>query len=275
MARLLRIYRSCLPAFCAVVLLAAACGGGDPAGVATTSAPTTSEFVDPVPINAIQGAAKAEIVETLRSSVDALYAMPVRIETTLVEDGVPVEGAARIDRVRGLADSTEKRTVDGATITTRNVLAEGRAFLKSTTGPEAEAALTFTELGYEPFGPEFLDQAFTAFGRLGPSLDRIVMLLEELPFAAQTRSLGGGEELSVVVSPFAIADFYARTGLEAVGGRIDPQPTRFSFRIEEGILTGIVADGTHFHDGEALEVSAAIMFTPISPFEVERPDVEE
>lgn len=62
--------------------------------------------------------------------------------------------------------------VANTAITTRKVLVDGRAFLKSDTGPEAAAALAFTEVSYEPFGPDLLDEAFTAFGRIGPSLDR-------------------------------------------------------------------------------------------------------
>ena len=61
--------------------------------------------------------------------------------------------------------------VANTAITTRKVLVDGRAFPKSDTGPEA-AALAFTEVSYEPFGPELRDEAFTAFGRIGPSLDR-------------------------------------------------------------------------------------------------------
>jgi hypothetical protein len=199
----------------------------------------------------------------------------VHIETQLNEEGTSVIGDARIDRVRGLADSTEIRTVaEDAAITTRKVLVAQRAFLKSVAGPEADAALSFTEVDYEPFGPELIDESYTAFGRIGPSLDRIVMVIDELPIDAQITVQDGSEEVAVNLSPFAIAEYYATTGLEAVGGRIEAEPTRFVFRIEDGVLTGIVADGVHFHDGEALEVTATISYTPIPSFGVELPETD-
>jgi len=264
-------------------LMTTACAGGGAAGGNQPATPTRSATTsggdpisgDPVAIEPVAETTRRQVVDTLRRAVDTLYAAPVQIETQLDEEGVAVTGDARVDRTSGVAESVESRTLGpDAAITTRKVVVDGRAFLKSTTGPEAEAAIAFTELGYEPFGRELLDEAYTAFGRIGPSLDRIVLLLEELPFEATITALDTGTEISVTLSPLSIFDFYAETGLEGVGGTVEPDETRLAFRIEDGVLSGIVADGTHFHDGEALAITAAIVYTPIAPFVVAVPETE-
>jgi hypothetical protein len=261
----------------ALAMLAASCGGTAATEGASTSLTTTtpSEFVDPVAIAGVDDATRAEIVATLRAAIDALYAQPLTIDLEMDEEDEPVTGTIRVDRHAELVDSVEVRpTGPDSAITSRKIVVDGRAFLKSTTDAASEAALAFTEIAYEPFAPDLLDEAFTAFGRIGPSLDRWVLLLEDVPFDARTTELAGGVEISVNMSPFAIFAYYAESGLEAVGGEVHPAPTQIAFRIEEGVLRDVVAGGTHFHDGEALEIVAAISYTPIEPFALDPPSTD-
>lgn len=263
--------------------VSAACDGGTEPAAETIADSTTAADVgsdappeDPISIDDVDGATRRDIIATLRGSVEALYAGPVRIDAVLDEEGTPTVVEARVDRGAELAEVREVRSPSpDVSITTQRVVIDGRAFFKSTTGPEAEAALDFTEVTFERSGRETLDDSFTALGRLGPSLERIIELLEELPFDAQITEGETGLEISVVMSPFAIYDYYAETGLEAVGGNVPQQPTRFAFLLDDGMLLGIAADGTHFHDGEALDIEASVTFEPIEPFTLEIPPLQE
>jgi len=263
-----------------LALVAAACGD-DPAQSATDSAsavvsatPTTR--VDPVPIADVDVATRTEILEDLRSAVAALRSGPVEIALEMDEDGEPRSATVRVDRGQMLlAGEWLAPTARGAVITTRHVVVDDRFFLKSTTSAEAEAALDFTELPLDPVGTELIEAVFTGYGRLSPSLDRILLLVEELPFAARVTDFDGGKEISVVMSPIAIYNYYGENRLESVGGAVPTEPTQLAFRIEDGVLVGIVAGGTHFHDGEALEVSATVAFTPIDAFALEVPPIQE
>lgn len=274
--------RSVVVAVVALAMATIACSddaGGDPtssAAPATTGGvETTPTSADPVAIEEADEATQARVVSELATAFEAVQSQPVEISIEMVEEDEPRTATVRIDKPMGLLDATLIQFgPGGSAVTTRNVLVEGRAFLKSTTGPEAEAALDYTELPYASLGPDLLDEVFAGYGRIDKSLDRIVLLLESVPFAAQIVESEGRTEISVIMSPFAIYDFYGTSGLEAVGGSVPAEPTRLAFVVEAGVLRGLVADGTHFHDGEALEVAATITYTPIDPFSLEVPPIE-
>ena len=151
----------------------------------------------------------------------------------MVEEGEPRSAVDRVDAGEQLLEShLVAELAGGSEVNTRHVIVDGRAFLKSTTSAEAEAALDFTELPFDPIGAELLDEVFVGYGRIDKSLDRILVLLENVPFAAQITPVDNGTEISVVMSPSAIAEYFAATGLEAVGGAVPPgaHPTRLSHR---------------------------------------------
>ncbi len=260
----------------AIGAVACSSGEGSTASSTTISPETAVTQPDALAVADVDAATRSRVIDELSAAVAAVRAFPVEITTEMLEDGEPRTGSARVDPPGELLDSLLVAPLSsGSAVTTRHVVVDGRAFLKSTTSAEAEAALDFTELPFEPIGAELLEEVYAGYGRIDKSLDRILTLLENVPFAARVTPLDNGTEISVVMSPRSIADYYAATGLEAVGGTIPPERTQLAFRIDDGVLRGLVAGGTHFHDGEALVVSATIAYTPIDPFTLEVPPTED
>lgn len=259
-----------------VSILAVSCGDDRsattevaPSGVTATTRP------DPLAIEPVDAGTRARIVDELREAIDALYAEPVEISLEMSDGGEPETAIVRVDRGAGLLDGTWIDPLgDGSAVKTRHVVVDERVFLKSTTSPEAEAGLDFTELPYVGIGPDLFDEVYAGYARVNKTLDRNLVLLENVPFAGQITEEGTTTEISVVMSPFAIFDFYGESGLETVGGSVHPEHTQLTFRIEGGVLRGFDAEGVLFHDGEALELSASIVFEPIDPFTVDIPPIE-
>lgn len=269
----------------AVVIVCTACSTTttEPAAPVTTEQPPPAAdqvqpatAADPLAVDDVDEATRERVVADLTAAVANLQAQPVEISFEMTEDGEPRSGLVRVDRSARLLEGVFLSPLPGGSVvTTRHVVVEDRAFLKSTTGAEAEAALDYTEFPVDPIGADLLDEVFAGYARVETSLDRIIHLLENVPFAAEVTAPGNGTEISVIMSPRSIAEYYSATGLEAVGGAIPSERTRLAFRIEDGVLRAVVADGTHFHDGEALSVAASILYTPIEPFTLEIPPLEQ
>lgn len=264
--------------FCLAVA-APACGdgeGSEPTVVPTTGAAVSTTAADPLAVDDVDAATRERVLAELGAAIEGLQSTPVEITIEMIEDGEPRTATARVDQSAQLLEAVRVAPLEGGgAVTTRNVVVDGRVFLKSTTGPEAEAALDYTELPFEPLGVDLLEEVFTGYARINKTLDRILLLLESVPFAAQITETDVGTEISVIMSPVAIYDFYGESGIESVGGNVPPLQTRLAFLIEDGVLRGLVADGTHFHDGEALEVSATIAYEPIEPFALDVPPIQE
>jgi hypothetical protein len=257
-------------------LATVSCGGDQTTTeLAPSQVETTTTRPDPLAVEAVDAGTRARILDDMRQAIDALYAEPVEITLEMSDGGEPETAVLRVDRSAGLLEGTWIDPLDGgATVTTRHVVVDERVFFKSTTSPEAEAALDFTEFPYDTIGPELFDEVYAGYARVNKTLDRNLVLLEHVPFAAEITDVGTTTEISVTMSPFAIYDYYGASGLEVVGGDIHPEHTRLTFRIEDGVLRGVVASGTLFHDGEALELSATIAFEPIGPFTLEIPPIQ-
>ena len=69
-----------------------------------------------------------------------------------------------------------------------------------------------------------------------------------------------------------VSDFLASSGLEAVGGELPDDPTTFQFTVVGGQLVQLDASGTHFHDGEALSITATVRYSPIISFHLQPPN---
>lgn len=222
-------------------------------------------------------ARRASLVAELGGAFGQVRAGPVEIDLTMTEGDVVSEASIRVDQTRGLVDSTWIQPVErvDAEITTRNVVVDGRFYVKSTDSDAAAELLDYYD-GGEANAADLLENAFTAFGRIGRSLDRVLLFVEEVPFAAATESDGDAVRHHVVFDVDDIVAFYAETGLETTGAVDAHEPVRYEFVVDgEGRLVAIDASGTQFHDGEALELTATIEYRPIGEFDLEVPPLQE
>lgn len=269
----------------AMLLLAACSSSSAPADEAAPDsvvADTTADGIASSQFTPEQETMTAPATETERSrlvaefdaGIEALHARPTMITTSFDEESVRSTGTARIDRTRGLLDAVLETETNRGAITRRERVVEERYFLKSTTGPDAEAALNFTELPFEPGGAEAIDLVYTAYGRIGPTLDRWSTLLANVDFSFTTDESATRVVHHVQFDPSSIFDFFQEAGLERVGGAVPDEPTSIRFTLVDDVLVGIDAEGTHFHDGEALHVDATITYEPTTGFEVDVPPVD-
>ncbi len=182
-----------------------------------------------------------------------------------------MSGTLSVDQAAELLDSTWLvPTRAGSRITIRHIVTDGRAYFRSTAGEEAEAVVEFTEL--DPTGiPALLEFGFTAYGRLGPSLDRLLLFIDELPMRAVVERVDSVDRVVLAIDSVAVVELLRETGLEQTGHVLPHEPVLLDITIDEGRPTRLIAAGTQFHDGEAVELSASIDYTPIDPFRVEPP----
>ena len=263
-----------------MAVLLAGCSSGDDNSVPSASSAASPATSAPESTSVeslgepVDEQLRAELVATLSDAFDEVRSGPVLIEFEMNEDGRESSATIRVDHAAGLVDAVWIQPAgQGSEITTRNVVVDGRAFLKSTDGAAAEQALNFIEIGVQN-AAELLDVVYTGYGRIGPSLDRLILLLEQLPFRVVVEGVAPDQRFTVSFDPADVATFYAETGLERMGGHIPDAAMTLTFVLEAGNLVGLEAAGTHFHDGEALEVAAAVSFEVIEPFELEPPPLD-
>lgn len=266
------------------LLVAVGCSGGDETASADRSGTTVASTEPPghrhdEPTTELVGEPvdddeRAMLLAELSEAFTDVRSGPVLIELEMEEEGTTSSASIRVDQGRGLLDATwVQLTRRGSEITTLNVVVGGRAFLKSTVGEEAAAALDFVEVGASRT-TELLEQVFTGYGRLGPSLDRILLFVESLPLHADIERDGVTTRATVTIDPLEVVDLYADTGLEQTGGGAPSEPVVLRFTIASGRLVLLEAGGTQFHDGEALTVTATLRYRPIEPFELDVPPVD-
>jgi hypothetical protein len=286
------------------LVFAAGCAGGDdsaadagaePAAVApSSSAPTTiaddphdqddddhdddavgPDLPDLPDLSPIDDARRAELIAELTSAFERARSGPAQIDLEMDEEGTESAASIRVDPPRGLLDSSwVQLTRRGGEITTLYVVIDGRYFLKSTASAEAAALLDYYEGGAST-ADELVENVFTAFGRIGPTLDRLLLFVEELPYEVGTVAEGGAVRTVVVIDVDDVVDLFAETGLETTGTVHTHEPVRLDFIIDDGTLAGIDASGTQFHDGEAIELTASLRYRSIDAFDLEIPPLEE
>ena len=210
-------------------------------------------MVDPLAVEGVDETTQRQVIEELTAAIATLRNRSVEITTEMVEDGEPRSAVARVDVGEQLLESSlVAQLAGGSEVNTRHVIVDGRAFLKSTTSAEAEAALDFTELPFDPIGAELLDEAFAGYGRIDKSLDRISFCWRTCPFAAQITPLENGTEISVVMSPRSQSRSttpHPVSKPSAVQSLLSAPNSPFASKTASSAV--VVAGGTHFHDGEA------------------------
>jgi hypothetical protein len=282
--------RHAAPVVAAGLLAASACGGADEAtSTATAPASGATSASSDVPAGPrdphrddpsaepvgepADREVRAELLGELTEAFAAVRSGPVLIELEMDED-TPSTASIRVDQSRGLVDATWVQTTRrGSEIVTRNVVVDDRTFFKSTAGEEAAAALDFVEVD-RASGDALLENVFTAYGRIGPSLDRLLLFVETLPFrfaAEQDRSI---RRWTVAIEPIDVIELFVETGLEVTGPGVPHAPMVLEFAVDAGRLVGIEAAGTQFHDGEPLELTASLRYRSIESFEVEVPPTD-
>jgi len=123
---------------------------------------------------------------------------------------------------------------------------------------------------------EFFDEVFLAGGAIGSSLQRLVELMENLPFAAEPlEGLTADDQpisgFRVTFDAADIDDYFRTTGLELVGPFPASGSTIYDVWIDNTIVR-IVGAGTQFHDGEALpDTLVVIDYTVLDEVSIESP----
>jgi hypothetical protein len=229
---------------------------------------TTGEDIDRLSVSA---ASQRRALDVLSPAFAAVRERPMRIDVEMRSGTVVTTARARVDMESCMLEGAMLLSRKGHESTVyRYVLVNGKIQTLDA-APTAEEAL-FGGSGVKemPDGSDYmtlLEQVFTGYGRVESTLSRILLLLSNVPFASRvTDRPGAVREVLAVLSPWAIHSYYKETGLEAVGSTVPTGLTRLAFRIEHGLLRGLIADGPHFRDGIARELSATAVHTPIRPF---------
>jgi hypothetical protein len=218
----------------------------------------------------------------LRSAVDRLLTGgPIAVSYTVrgAEAGT-AEGTGVVDLEAHSYDLAETVSGDGFSFTHERRLVGDTLYIRDVFGDD-EPTAEWAEIPYAEDSARELAGALTARGRAVPGLERLVLLVDQLPFEVVSHPDGRTHTLSVPAD--AVRDFYAETGLQQVQmwdevlhgheGH-DEAPVSFEIGIGgDGSLAHLRAFGTVFHDGEQLEgADIGIRFSPAKPAAIKAPE---
>jgi len=248
-----------LVALSAAVLVAACAGDGSrPAG-----------SLEPATVSANGGAraAFADIVPRVRAAVVQLMESPsvvVTYRVTGAESG-EIDGAGTVSPLRQAYQLMERITGDSFAFTHERRLLDGVLYLRDIEDGTDPATVPWTTVAYQAEGARDAAGSLTARGRAVPDLDRLVVLLESVPFTAR-RLEGVADMYALSASLEAVEEFYRQSGLEQVEGRDEPlggsagggrrgeDQVQFGVGFDStGTLAWLQASGSVLYDGEVLD----------------------
>lgn len=252
--------------------IALAVSGGDGGG-ARGAGPTTTTTLAPSPEAAAareQIAARRSAPGTAIEPSEPLAALRAGIEAVRTHPGIDVrcavrgadtgsvEGTTTVDLSGRAYDSSETTNPVGGSspITEERRLLTATLYVRAITAGVDPAQTRWDSVPLPAGDAAELDRSLTAFGRLADSLDRVVVLVEQVGGKTETLGTSDGEQgFRVTIPARRIGAFYLRTGLEV----LDHPPegtTTFEIGVDaSGALVRLAVYGTTFHDGEALEDS--------------------
>lgn len=264
-------------------VLLAACGGAtDPssgrsrAEAGSTTDPPAQATTTTLPARGDASDAELAAIGRVRRAVELLLDEPaVEIRYEGAVGHAEVTAAATVRNDLGTLRSSEAFASgegDGDPITSEDVLTSDALYVRILGPRDDPDTAPWSKLEPGIIRSDLLEEIYTGQGAAGKSLPRLVGLMEAIPFEIE----GSGpapEDASpdlVRVSFRAadIADLFRATGAERVGAGEPSGVTRYAFAIDAvtGLLRGLRADGTQFHDGEAIEdVDVRLSYAPVAP----------
>lgn len=253
----------------AAMLLGASCGGGD--SVSTNNNGGASETADVSTSTTLPAfepsAEQVSLIAEVTSAIEVLLAGPGVSITFTAEsvDGGSTDGSVLIENSTGDHESRETLTSDindRISVVAETLVVGDVIFARVYPESDDPSTVEWVEVESEPLRSRFIEEAFTAGGAAGASLERLVTLLENVPWdkgAART-DVEGHMIRSVLVrfSTVELWEFLREAQLELVGPSPAEDGTFYEFWIDvdSGALVRLLAAGTQFLDGEALRGSS-------------------
>lgn len=245
--------------FLAALLSLASCSSGDSTSRGedeTTDEPVATLTFDAEP---------SEAGDQIAGAIAQLLGKPaMEIDYRVVSgDGGSTTGTALVDNVTGDFSVRDEYIPDinpDLLIVSERILLDDRFYVRilDPTDDPSEAPWSATEPG--PLRDKLVGEATTAAGAAGASLDRLVLLLEEVPWVLDAAAVTEFDDRTVtsILVRFTAEDLWrylGETDLELVAPTPPHGSTLYEFWIDRdtGSLVTLLAAGTQFQDGEPIE----------------------
>jgi hypothetical protein len=255
----------------AAMLLGASCGGGDSASTSDNDgrASETADVSTSTTLPAFEPSAEqVSFIAEITSAIEVLFAGPGVSVTFTAEsaDGGSTDGSVLIENSTGDHESRETLTSDindRISVVAENLVVGDVIFARVYPESDDPSTVEWAEVESEPLRSRFIEEAFTAGGAAGASLERLVTLLENVPWELEgaARTDVEGRMIRSVLVRFSVVElweFLREAQLELVGPSPAEDGTFYEFWIDvdSGALVRLLAAGTQFLDGEALRGSS-------------------
>ncbi len=222
-----------------------------PSAGAITS--TSTSTVEPEPLTPDEEA----LIASVEDAIDSLLGSQA-VEITMVFS-TPEESTATafVDNwAMALESHQETIASGGGGVITDRIVLNDTMYVRIFQASEVEPDWTVLDIDRE-FQEELVGEAYTAFGTLGASLERIIELARNVSVSIEDRGtqMDGDLEANVVQFIFEaehIRLYFAANQLELVGPFEAHGQTVYEFWIEDHVRR-LGGAGTQFHDGEAIE----------------------
>lgn len=226
---------------------------------------------------------QAEAIDHITVAIEDLLANPALEVSYVAEtgDGGSSVGAAHIDNSSGNYSIREEYspTINpDLLVVSEQVLLDENLFVRILdSNSETDSPWSRTEPG--SLRDKLVGEAYMASGAAGASLNRLIVLLESVPWsleASNENEIEGRSIISYLVRFGAedIWQFFGVQGLEIVGPLRPQGDTMYEFWIDASTseLATLQAAGVQFQDGEPLEgARIRIDYRPTSDLTIEEP----
>lgn len=220
--------------------------------------------------------ASEQVTPELEAAVSALMAEPfVRVESVGYITGMRSDLTVALDAQRRAVSWTELLSPiaavgDPASKTpTRSqyVVIDGDVFVRIV-APGADPNTPFQKISDAVQVDDFVSTGYTDLGRVFDSLDQLAQLHREVPFAAERlpdRTIDGQgvRGFRTMFAATAVVEFLRTNSLEVIGDDEIGGTSTFEIWFSTERLVQLVATGTQFQDGEAIDdVAVRLTYRP-------------
>jgi hypothetical protein len=258
-------------ALVAVILLIPRPGGDD------ASVPTpTSEAVDSGPAIVGTPIDPAIALADVKAAVDAVLAaesLVLRARSDL--DGlvetfdVDIDAAGRSFRSIGTVGNT-----DGVDATFEKIEVPDNVYMR-VIDDEGGAPPMWSVIPIEVAEQSELSSVYTAFGRITPELDDLVVMAEALTLRTETIADGPRNGYRLTARTDEVSRYLRENRLASVGASDEIGASVWEVWIEEGWMTHLVASGVQFFTGEPFRNALIEIEYEQAQVEVRAPEVDD